>query len=93
MSPKRRVRPMRPQMTTSAAAVRTPSPNVALQHRRRRRRRRIAIGLFVLGLLVAAFHPLEHLGLVRLFDPGMEDVLIGYPTAISLLIVGGILWG
>ncbi len=93
MSPKRKVsRPTSAQLL-AAALARAPAKAAAARYARRQRRRRFAVVLFVLGPLVAAFHLVEHLGFVRLFNPRLEDVLIGYPTALGLLIVGGILWG
>ncbi len=93
MSPKRRVSRPNSAQLAAAASARIPNSQAGLRYRGRRRRRRVAIFLFAMGPLVAAFHLLEHLGSVRLFNPILEDVLIGYPTAILLLVVGGILWG
>jgi len=91
MSPKRRVSRPNSAQLAAAAAARIPNNDAGLRFRGRRRR--VAIFLFAMGPLVAAFHLLEHLGVLRLFNPILEDVLIGYPTAILLLVVGGILWG
>lgn len=93
MSPKRRVTRPNSAQLAAAAAARAPKRDAALQYRRLRQRRRVAIVLFVLGPLVAAFHLLEHLNFVRLFNPHLEDLLIGYPTAIVLLVVGATMWG
>ncbi len=93
MSPKRKVsRPGSAQLA-AAAASRIPAKDAGVVFTRRRRRRRIAVFLFALGPLIAALHLVEHVGFVRFFNPGLQDVLIGYPTAILLLVLGGILWG
>lgn len=91
MSPKRKVsRPGSAQLA-AAAASRIPAKDAGVVFTRRRRR--IAVFLFALGPLIAALHLVEHLGFVRFFNPGLQDLLIGYPTAILLLVLGGILWG
>jgi len=58
-----------------------------------RRRRVLACGLIVLAALVAVSHLLEHAGIVQVMSPGLQDVLIGYPTAAVLLVVAGVVWG
>lgn len=94
MSPKRKVA-RRTHQTLAAAPV-SPSTATATaiqRFNRRRRRRAVAVALFVLGPIIAFTHILEHLGTLKLMSPALEDVLIGWPTAILFLIVGGILWG
>jgi hypothetical protein len=54
------------------------------------RRRWLAYGLFSLAVLVAVSHVVEHGGYLRLLSPGMEDLLIGYPTAGLLAVLGAI---
>lgn len=61
--------------------------------RTRRRRRAVALVMFALAAVVASTHVLEHAGALRLFNPGLEDILIGFPTAFGLLVVGGIALG
>ena len=43
--------------------------------------------------VVAISHMLEHLGKFQLMSPAAEDIFIGWPMALALLIIGGILWG
>jgi hypothetical protein len=38
-------------------------------------------------------HILEHAGLVQLFNPALEDIAVGFPTAGGLAIAGGIALG
>ncbi len=67
----------------------------------RRRRRAGAVGrrawvartLLALAAVVAFTHVLEHLGVIQVFTPGLEDLLIGFPTAGLLAVVGGIALG
>lgn len=48
--------------------------------------------LMLLGLLIAAQHLLSHGGFRPLpLSMGWQDILIGYPTAMLLAIVGAIL--
>lgn len=61
--------------------------------RKRRRRRVTAYSLFAAAGLVAASHLLEHLGVIRLMNPTAEDLLLGYPMAGVLLVVGAISLG
>ena len=61
--------------------------------RLRKRRRAAAYSLFAAAGIVAASHVLEHLGVIRLFNPTAEDLLLGYPTAGVLAVVGAISLG
>lgn len=45
------------------------------------------------GAVIAVTHMLEHLDVLRLMSPGRQDLLIGYPTAGLLAIVGVVLVG
>ena len=49
--------------------------------------------LFGLAILVAVGHIFEHGGAIRLMSPGLQDLLIGYPTAGLLAIMGAIRLG
>lgn len=60
---------------------------------RRRRRKVLAYVLFALALIVVVTHILEHAGVFQLFSPGLEDVLVGYPTAFVLVVMGAIALG
>lgn len=55
-----------------------------------RRRRFISWGLIVAGVVVGVSHWFEHFDLIEIFSPGVQDLLIGYPTA-ALLAVGGLM--
>lgn len=63
------------------------------RYERRRRKRTLAAGVAVLGVLIGVSHVLEHMGLFQILDPGWQDITLGYPMALLLLMVGGILWG
>ncbi len=55
-----------------------------------RRRRLASWALIGGGVVVGVSHFFEHFGLLKIFSLGVEDVLIGYPTAV-LLAVGGLM--
>lgn len=63
------------------------------RYKRRRRNRILAVGFAALGVLTGLSHVLEHMGAFRILDPGWQDIALGYPMALLLLMVGGILWG
>ncbi|MBA3338550.1 MAG: hypothetical protein H0T54_02140 [Geodermatophilaceae bacterium] len=63
------------------------------RYQRRRRKRVVALVFVTLAVLLGLSHVLEHMGAFRILDPGWQDLLLGYPMASVLLIVGGILWG
>ncbi len=60
---------------------------------RQQRRRALAYVLFVLAPVVIISHILEHGGVFQLFNPSLEDLLVGYPTAFLMVIVGAIFLG
>lgn len=91
MSPKRKVTRHVQQYRAPTAAV--TATTVHDRFTRRRRRRGIAIGLFVLAPVIAVTHMMEHLGSFQVMSPAAQDIFIGWPMALMLLIVGGILWG
>ena len=57
------------------------------------RRHRAAYALWVLAIVLAVSHIFEHTNTIRLMSPGAEDVLIGWPMAGVLALVGGIVYG
>lgn len=62
----------------------------------RRHRRRLAFGwaLVVLGVLVGAAHVVTHLGYFRVFtSAGLQDLVMGYPTAGVLVVTALVLLG
>lgn len=59
------------------------------KYQKRNRDRRWAIGLVSAGAVVGVQHWLEHLSVISWpFDPTIQDLTIGYPTAALLIIVG-----
>lgn len=58
-----------------------------------RRRKLCAGSLFGAAGIVAASHVAEHLGAFTVWRPGADDILVGYPTAIGLLIAGAVKLG
>jgi di/tricarboxylate transporter len=38
-------------------------------------------------------HLLEHTGVFQLMGTRLQDILVGYPTAVALLVVGVVLLG
>lgn len=56
------------------------------------KRRVLSWSLFGLAGLVAVQHVLAHGGFRPLpISMGWQDILVGYPTAIGLVIIGGIM--
>lgn len=56
------------------------------------KRRVLSWSLFVLAGLVAVQHVLAHAGFRPLpISMGWQDILLGYPTAIGLAVIGGIM--
>lgn len=64
----------------------------ASSYRRLRQKIRVGQVAMVLGALVAASHWLAHLLIVE-GPPGIQDVLVGYPTAAVLILVGAFMAG
>ena len=42
----------------------------------------------LLAPVIFITHILEHVGVFRVMSPGLEDILIGYPTAFIVAILG-----
>ncbi|NUP30390.1 MAG: hypothetical protein HOV66_18715 [Streptomycetaceae bacterium] len=61
------------------------------RYRKLRLHRTFAIALFCLAVAIAVSHVLEHAGAFQLMSPGWQDLLLGYPTAGLLAIIGGML--
>lgn len=59
----------------------------------RERRHRMACALWVVAAIVAVGHFFEHTGTVNVMSSGLEDLLIGWPTAVLLAVTGGIVYG
>lgn len=88
----------RRQQADQTRAEQTQKAQAEAADRRRRylrwRHRKIAAGtLFALAVIVAGTHMLEHLGAFQVMTPGLQDLLIGYPTAAVLAVVAAIVAG
>lgn len=57
---------------------------------RRARRRNTSMVLFAVAVVIAVAHFFEHMGVIKLFSPGLEDVLIGWPMAGVLALIAAI---
>lgn len=57
----------------------------------RRNRRMAGWSLVALGGLVGVSHWMEHLGLFRLASDSVQDLFLGYPLAMLLIVAGFIL--
>jgi hypothetical protein len=53
----------------------------------------IAYSLFAVAVVVGVLHFFEHAGVVRVMSAQAEDVFMGWPLAMLLAIVGGIVYG
>jgi hypothetical protein len=63
-------------------------------HFQRRHRQKLLGGFLVAGAAVVfGSHMLEHTGVFQILSPGLQDLLIGYPTALLFLIVAVLLLG
>lgn len=58
-----------------------------------RKRHAIAYGLFAVAAVIAVSHFFEHAGLIQPLPPALADLLIGWPMAALLALVGGIVYG
>lgn len=63
------------------------------QWQRKQRRKVLAYVLFALAPIIVITHILEHVGVFQLFNPRLEDLLIGYPTALVMMVAGAIALG
>jgi len=43
--------------------------------------------------VIAISHFFEHAGMIRLMEPGLEDLAIGWPMAFVMGVVGYVLYG
>lgn len=56
---------------------------------KRRRKRRLAWVFIALGAIVGVSHLLEHLDVIQVLpNPTAQDLLLGYPTAGLLIVIG-----
>ncbi|POH72480.1 hypothetical protein [Arthrobacter glacialis] len=69
-----------------------PGHDAHRDYRRHRRLVRIGQMIMAVGVLVGLSHWIAHVAVTG-GPPGMQDLLIGYPTAAALLIAGAILAG
>jgi hypothetical protein len=54
-------------------------------------RRRLPYACFGLAVTVGAVHLAAYAGAIGVRPTGLQDILIGYPTALLLAVAGGIL--
>lgn len=59
----------------------------------RDRRHRKAYALWIAAVVVAVSHVFEHTGTIQLMSSGLEDLLLGWPMAAVLAIIGGVVYG
>ena len=62
-------------------------------YRHRQHRHVAAFGIWGIAVVIAVTHFAEHAGSIRLMSPGLEDLLIGWPMAAVLGIVGAFVYG
>jgi hypothetical protein len=60
---------------------------------RRHRRHMQAYALYGIAAVIAIGHFFEHAQVFQLMSPGLEDLLIGWPMAAFLALVGAIRYG
>lgn len=60
---------------------------------RRHRRHMQAYALYSIAFVIAIGHVFEHAQAFQLMSPGLEDLLIGWPMAALLALVGAIRYG
>ena len=88
---KRRSREAAAQSLTAEERRKAAQADINRQLRRWPPRRVAAWSLFLLAGAIAAQHVFAHLGFRPLpLTMGWQDLLVGYPTAIVVLIVGAI---
>ena len=71
-----------PRLRTPVTVTSQPS------YRRWRRRRALAVGVIAAGVLMALSHMVEHLGRLHILPAGVQDLVLGYPMAAVLVVVG-----
>ena len=75
---------------TQAAQARA----AAVKDRRQRTRHQIqAAALFALAAVIAVTHFFEHAGTIQIASQGLEDLLLGFPMAAVLALLGAIRLG
>ena len=84
-----RRRPSPPTRTPDGPRSRTPVAITAQPaYRRWRRRRALALGVIVVGITIALSHMIEHLGRLHVLPGVVQDLVLGYPMAAALIVVG-----
>lgn len=95
--PKGRARESRLRAKRVYAVGQQQQDAVAARRRRQaaktRRLRILGGALMVLGLVIGIGHVFAHLLVLRFIPLGWQDLLIGYPTAGVLILVGFVLVG
>lgn len=67
------------------------SAQLDLAHRHRRHMQ--AYALYGVAVVIAIGHFFEHANVFHLMSPGLEDLLIGWPIAALLALVGAMRYG
>lgn len=86
----RRRRRVRDERARTTQAAQDHAATLRAEFARRTRRRNTSIVLFAVAVVMAVAHFFEHLGVVNLFSPGLEDVLIGWPMAGVLAVIAAV---
>lgn len=68
-----------------------PKSLYTIEYQRERRRRIAGWALVGIGTVMALVHMITHLGKLQII--GMQDLLIGYPMAAVLILVGFLVMG
>jgi len=64
-----------------------------LKYANQRRHHIASFVIWGVAVILAVSHFFEHLNLFQVMSAGLEDLLIGWPIAIVLALVGAIVWG
>ncbi len=75
-----------PRLRTPVTVTAQPS------YRRWRRRRALSLGVIIVGIAMALAHMVEHLGRLRVLPGVVQDLILGYPMAAVLIVVGLIVY-
>ena len=93
--PKSKGRVKKKQSRTRAGGAQIPQVSSASTKRmsyRKRRNRRVGGWVLVsIGTFVGITHWFSHLGFLHIASPAVQDLAIGYPMAVLLIVVGAML--
>lgn len=60
---------------------------------RQQRRHRLAWALWAVAGIIFVTHFFMHAGTIQLMAPSLQDLFLGWPTAILVALVGGVVYG